>query len=191
MKDVFTRLSLTLEKFQEYCFDGASCMSGCTNVVRALLKAKCPQWLYVCSCNNNLDLALQEVAKDMNLTTEALNVNQGVAVVIGKLHKQKTCLNCCMVFMGCKSLCPSHWCVRAPAISRVLAVYSILLVLAYYKMINLCEVKQESKQVGCTYKVNSRDLLHLVDRYILLCCEAIFIPCETVARNLRETDSTA
>ena len=87
MKDVFTRLSLTLEKLQEYCFDGASSMSACTNVVRALLKAECPQWLYVCCCNNNLDLVLQEVAKNLNLITEALNVNQGVAVVIGKLHK--------------------------------------------------------------------------------------------------------
>ena len=62
-------------------------MSGRVNGVHLKLKAECLQLLYALCGNHAFDLVLKEVGKEVNLTAEALNFVQGVAVV-GKLHKK-------------------------------------------------------------------------------------------------------
>lgn len=73
MKYVFLRLNLPLEKLQGYCFDGANNMSGRFSGVQARLKEICPSSLFVHCCNHSLNLALQEVAREVPLIADTQN----------------------------------------------------------------------------------------------------------------------
>ncbi|QQP51189.1 Zinc finger MYM-type protein 1, partial [Caligus rogercresseyi] len=74
--DIFLRLNLPIEKLQGYCFDGASNMAGRISGVRTRLAELCPGSLFVHCCNHSLDLALQEVARDVSLIAEIFNFVQ-------------------------------------------------------------------------------------------------------------------
>ncbi|KAK0141868.1 hypothetical protein N1851_020466 [Merluccius polli] len=87
-----------------------------------------------------------------------------------------------------KELCPqSMWCVRAIAISRILTSYSALLAtLTALKDDKGTRGDTRSKIVGlCKQARNGRAL------FGLLSCQALFEPCEAVARRLQSSNITA
>lgn len=88
--DIFLRLHLPIEKLQGYCFDGASNMSGRFTGVRARLAEVCPGSLFVHCCNHSLDLALQEVTRDVALVADVFNFVQSTSNLIRESAKRKS-----------------------------------------------------------------------------------------------------
>uniref|UniRef100_A0A8C1ZL55 Uncharacterized protein n=1 Tax=Cyprinus carpio TaxID=7962 RepID=A0A8C1ZL55_CYPCA len=192
IKDVFLRLNIPIERLVAYCFDGASNMSGCFSGVQARLKELCPQSMYV-HCNNHaLDLVLQEVACEVTLVADTLNFVRGVATVIGESPKRKqlfeSLFGCDEVAVNILGLCPTRWCVRATAIKRVCFSYSTLLA-----TLNL--LKDDKKLLRGDSRSKIGGLWNQARKgrtfFGLLCCQALFEPCEAVARGLQSSKASA
>ena len=131
IKDVFLRLNLPLEKLKGYCFDGASNMSGRFSGVQARLGEVCQGSLFVHCCNHSLDLALQEVAREVPLISETLQFVQSAANIIRESNKRRTTFESCFGDEDARcnilGLCPTRWCVRALAVSRIICAFGPLL----------------------------------------------------------------
>lgn len=125
IKDIFLRLNSPLERLHGYCFDGASNMSGRVSGVQAKLKAQCPDSLYLHCSSHALDLVLQDVARDVRLIADTLNFVQGVSVILRESSKRKQLFQSLFgsgdVVCNVLGLCPTRWCIRTTAISRVMA----------------------------------------------------------------------
>ena len=190
IKDIFLRFNLPLDKLQGYCFDGAANMSGRFNGVQAKLKAECPGSLYVHCSNHALDLALQEVSRDVRIVADTLNFVQGVAVVIKESSKRKALFQSLFGtedVVNVQSLCPTRWCIRANAISRVISAYSVL-------METLKTLEQDMAMRGDTRaKVAGlhKQAKKASTYFGLVCSEALFQPCESVAKSLQSPKITA
>ena len=191
VKDVFLRLNIPIERLAGFCFDGASNMSGRFNGVQAKLKELCPDSMYVHCCNHSLDLVLQEVARDVSLVADALNFVQGVAVVINESSKRKQLFESLFgmdeVVTNILGLCPTRWCVRTKAITRVCASYSTLVA-------TLDTLKDDTSVRGETRaKITGlrKQALKGKTFFSLLCCSALFEPCEIVAKTLQSPKASA
>lgn len=191
IKDIFIRLNIPLERLAGYCFDGASNMSGRINGVQAKLKAECPMSLYVHCSNHALDLVLQEVAREVRLIADTLNFVQGVSVVISESAKRKQLFRSLFgsedVVCNLLGLCPTRWCIRSTAISRVISAYATLLeTLKTLERDKSVRAEIRSKISGlCTQAKQARTYFGLV------CSQALFEPSEAVARSLQSETSTA
>lgn len=90
---IFLRLNLPIEKLQGHCFDGASNLAGRISGVRTRLAQLCPSSLFIHCCNHLLDLALQEVARDVSLIAEVFNFVQSASTVIRESAKENVPLS--------------------------------------------------------------------------------------------------
>ncbi|KAK5931666.1 hypothetical protein CesoFtcFv8_000067 [Champsocephalus esox] len=180
--DVFLRLNIPIERLKGYCFDGESNMSGRFSGVQARLKEVCPDSLFVHCANHSLDLVLQEVGREVSLVAETLNCVQGIATVIRESSKRKELY---VSMFGCDvvnilAIYLTRWCVRTIAIKRVCSSYTEL-----QKTLKILKddksVRGDARaKIGGLYKqsLKGRTL------FGLLCCEALFEPCEAVAKNV-------
>ncbi len=190
IKDVFLRLNIPIERLLGYCFDGASNMSGRFSGVQAWLKKTCPESLFVHCANHSLDLVLQEAAREVGLIADSVNFVQGVAVVIRESAKRKDLYQS---MFGCDDVVtllairPTKWCIRTTAIKRVCS--------GYREIIKTLEQLKEDRSVRGDIRAKIRGLhkqaMKAKTYYGLLCCEAIFEPCESVARSLQHTKASA
>ncbi len=190
VKDVFLRLNLPLEKLKGYCFDGASNMSGRLSGVQARLREVCPGSLFVHCCNHSLDLVLQEVTREVPLISETPQFVQSTTNIIGESNKRRTTFEVCFaddetVRCNILGLCPTRWCVGAFAISRVIRAYGPL----------LQTLQTLHKDVGGEMKSKISGLQKQAKKcravFGLLCSEALFSPCEAVAKVLQAEKATA
>ena len=189
LKDILLRLNIPIAHLQGYCFDGASNMSGRVSGVQARLKEASPHSLYVHCCNHGLDLVLQEVAREVNLIAEGLNFVQSVAVIIKESAKRKQLFES---LFGCEDvivniLMLTRWCVRTKAIQRCCASYSVLLA-------TLESLKEDRSVRGDTRaKVAGlhKQALKGKTLFSLRACEALFGPCEAVAKTLQSKKASA
>ncbi|KAM4593578.1 zinc finger MYM-type protein 1-like [Odontesthes bonariensis] len=190
IKDVLVRLNLPLEKLKGYCFDGASNMSGRFKGVQARLKETCPDSVFVHCANHSLDLVLQEVAKEERLVADTLNFVREVTVVINDSAKRKTLYQSlfgCGEVINLLALCPTRWCVRVVALSRLLACYGEMLQ-TFRTLEGDRTVKGETraKVAGLLKKGTTTRTV-----FGLFACVTMFTPCESVARSLQGTKVTA
>lgn len=120
IKDILLRLQLPLEHLQEFCFDGASNMSGRISGVQARLKKDCKDALYVHCSNHSLDLALQQVGREITIVADTLVFFRKVSNTMRESAKSQS------LFRGMfedgavrlLGLCLTRWCVRVSAIKR-------------------------------------------------------------------------
>ena len=191
IKDIFIRLDLPIERLQGYCFDGAANMSGQFNGVRAKLKDLCADSLYIHCSNHALDLILQEAAKEVRFIADTLNFVQGVSVVFTQSAKRKSLFRSLFgredAVCNLLSVCPTRWCVRASAISRVLSCYSELLA-CLNSLVHDNSVKGDTRA-----KIHGLLKQAKTPRIVfgLLCSKAIFGPAEIVARGLQDKNASA
>ncbi len=165
-------------------------MSGRFSGVQARLKEVCPGSLYVHCCNHALDLALQEVARDVRLVADALNFVQSVATLIRESAKRQNVYNSFFgdedVVCNILGLCPTRWCVRTKAISRICHAYGPLLKTLF--------ALQQDPGVRGEIRAKVAGLLKQAKKgrtvFGLLCCEAVFGPCEAVARSLQSAQAS-
>ncbi|KAL7406535.1 hypothetical protein ABVT39_021783 [Epinephelus coioides] len=190
IKDVLVRLNLPMEKLKGYCFDGVSNMSGRFMGVHARLKETCPDSMFVHCANHSLDLVLQEVAKEVRLVADTLNFVREVTVVINESAKRKTLylsLFGCGEVINLLALCPTRWCIRVVALSRLLAGYGEMLH-TFRTLESDRTVKGETraKVAGLLKKCTTTRTV-----FGLFACVTVFTPCEAVARSLQGIKVTA
>ena len=153
--------------------------------MQAKLKEQCPNALYVHCSNHSLDLVLQEVAKEVRLVADTLNFVQGVSVVIGESSKHKTLFQSMFsddeVVCNLLSLCPTRWVVHTRAISWVCSSFPALL--ETLKMLEQDKtVRGDTRaKISGLYKQATKARTY----FGLLSCEALFGPCEAIARTLQ------
>ena len=185
------RLNLPIDRLQRYCFDGASNISGRLSGVQARLNEKCPDALYVHCANHSLDLVLQEVARDVRLITDTLSFVREASNTIRESSKRRALYKSLFgdidVVRGLKSLCPTRWCVRASAITRVRESYQQLL----DTLVTLSDdrsVRNDSRAKIAGLANSAR----CASTYFgLLVCAEIFCPCEAIAKSLQGVGVTA
>ncbi|KAL0154385.1 hypothetical protein M9458_050351 [Cirrhinus mrigala] len=176
IKDVFLRLNIPLERLHGYCFDGASNMSGRFSGVQAWLKKTCPESLFVHCANHSLDLVLQEAAREVGLIADSVNFVQGVAVVICESAKRKDLY---------QSL--PYW----PYVQQDGAYEQQLSNEITKTMEQLKEDRSVRGDIRAKIRGLHKQAMKAKTYYGLLCCEAIFEPCESVARSLQHTKASA
>ncbi|CAM4529518.1 unnamed protein product [Leuciscus chuanchicus] len=116
----------------------------------------------------------------------------GVATVIGESPKRKqlfeSLLGCDEVTVNILGLCPTRWCVCATAIKRVCFSYGTLLA-----TLNL--LKDDKKILRGDSRSKIGGLWNQARKgrtfFGLLCCQALFEPCEAVARGLQSSKASA
>ena len=191
VKDTFIRLNLPQERLRGYCFDGAANMSGRIHGVQAKLKAANPGSLYIHCSNHALDLVLQEAAKEVRIIADALNFVRNVSVIITQSPKRKCLFQSLFgtdqVVTNLLVLCPTRWCVRASAVSRLIKCYPTLL--------QCLETLQQDHTLNGETRAKIHDLVRQAKMtkivFGIFCSEAIFGPSEKVARTLQSKNSTA
>ncbi|KAK5851412.1 hypothetical protein PBY51_002209 [Eleginops maclovinus] len=189
IKDVFLRLNIPLEKLQGYCFDGANNMSGRFSGVQARLGGVCPGSLFVHCCNHSLDLVLQEVAREVPLIADTLQFVQSISTVIRESTKRKTIFESLFgdkVRCSLLGLCPTRWCVRANAISRVIRSFSAVL--------QKLQTLHKDRSIRGETRSKISGLLKQAQKgktmFGLLCSRSLFTPCESVAKRPQAEYST-
>ena len=191
VKDIFIRLNLPLERLRGYCFDGAANMSGRIHGVQAKLKAANPGSLYIHCSNHALDLVLQEAAKEVRIIADALNFVRNVSVIITQSPKRKCLFQSLFgtdqVVTNLLVLCPTRWCVRASAVSRLIKCYPTLLqCLETLEQDHTLNGETRAKIHGLVRQAKMTKIV-----FGIFCSEAIFGPSEKVARTLQSKNSTA
>ena len=147
-----------------------------------------PGSLFVHCCNHSLDLALQEVARDVTLVGDIFNFVQSASNLIRESAKRKSLYQSLFPdgepVSNVTALCLTRWCVRTRAISRLLQGYGPLLE-TLQALQNDWSVRGETRS-----KISGLLKQAMKGRTVfgLLCCEAMFGPCEAVARSLLKAD---
>ena len=191
VEDIFIRLKLPLERLGGYCFDGAANMSGRINGVQAKLKAANLGSLYIHCSNHALDLVLQEAAKEVRIIADALNFVRNVSVIIAQSPKRKCLLQLLFgtdqVVTNLLVLCPTRWCVRTSAVSRLIKRYPALL--------ECLETLEQNRTLNGEIRAKIHGLVRQAKMtktvFGIFCSEAIFAPSEKIARTLQSKNSTA
>lgn len=166
-------------------------MSGRLSGVQARLREVSPHPLYVHCSNHSLDLVLQEVAREVSLIAGGLIFVQSVAVLIKESAKRKqlfeSLFDCEDVIVNLLGLCPMRYCARTKAIQRHCSSYPVIL--------TTLETLKEDKGVRGDTKAKIHGLqkqaLKGKTLFSLLCCQALFEPCEVVAKSLQGKKLTA
>ncbi len=126
----------------------------------------------------------------MRLVADALNFVQSVATLIRESAKRQ---NVYKSFFGDEDvvcnilgLCPTRWCGRTKAISRICHAYGPLLETLF--------ALQQDPGVRGEIRAKVAGLLKQAKKgrivFGLLCCEAVFGPCEAVARSLQSAQAS-
>ena len=132
IKDILTRLNLSVHKIRGQCYDGAATMAGCRNGLTKLMKDDEPRALYTHCYGHSLNLAACDAIRGSALMKNALEITHEVT----KLVKLSPCRDA--LFQNLKKelapegvsirvLCPTRWTVRAEAVSSIVTNYNVLM----------------------------------------------------------------
>ena len=132
IRDVFTRLNVSMNKIRGQCYDGASAMCGSQGGVATLIQHEEPRAIYIHCYGHALNLACGDAIKKCEVMRNALDTSYELIKLIKKsprrdavfqrvrdeLHEDKT--------MGIRVLCPTRWTVRAEALQSIISNYSAI-----------------------------------------------------------------
>lgn len=197
IRDVLVRLQIPMDKLRGHSFDGASNMSGRLHGVQAQLNASQPKSMFVHCVNHSLDLALQEIASEVALVRDSLTLVRDIANVFRESAKRKEKLRVIAddiaVLDGTNdspavllALCPTRWCVRTRAITRLLKSWKVVMLALDELLLETGRGDAKSKMVGL------RKQMSKMKTYLgVTVCQALFGPCEDLAKGLQSEKTTA
>ena len=140
---------------------------------------------YAQCSSHSLDLILSEAAHEMSLVADTLNFVQGVSSVITESSKRKQLYQSFFgvdeVAVNILGLCLTRWCIRDMSIKRVTAAYPTLLTTLHELKDDKCFREDSRAKIGGLNK----QALKRRTYFSLLCCQALFEPCEVVATSLQ------
>ncbi|CAM4529528.1 unnamed protein product [Leuciscus chuanchicus] len=121
----------------------------------------------------------------------SLEPHTGVSSVIRESSKRKqlyqSFFGCDEVAVNILGLCPTRWCIRDMSINRVTAAYPALLT-TLHELKDDKSVRGDSRaKIGGLYKQALKGRTY----FGLLCCHALFEPCEAVATSLQSATASA
>ncbi len=92
VRDVLTRLNLSIHKLRGQCFDGASAMSGAKRGLAALVQQEEPKAIYTHCYGHALNLACGDAIKTCNLIKNALDTSYELIKLIKKSPRRDAAL---------------------------------------------------------------------------------------------------
>lgn len=131
IKDVCTRLNLPLDHCRGQCYDGASVMRGHRNGVAVQLLAENPRALYTHCYGHALNLACQDMIKDVKCIKECLDTVFDLSKLLKFSAKRNATYQRLKDDMapdqaGFRTLCPTRWTTRAASLASIISNYSVL-----------------------------------------------------------------
>lgn len=194
--DVLLRLNISLDKLRGHSFDGASNMSGRLNGVQAQLKTMQPKSVFVHCVNHSLDLALQEIASDVPLIRNSLTLVKDCANVFRESAKRKQKLQKLADDIAVAdghnervtllALCPTRWCVRYRAITKLLKFWKVVL-----SALDELILEPGRADVKCKMEGLRKQMTTMKAYFGVVVCQALFGPCEELATSLQAANTTA
>ena len=132
VKDLLLRCNLPLPLCRGQAYDGASAMQGKRRGLATLIKNEVPAALPVHCLAHLLNLCLQDVARQVELLRDAINVVREIIGLIEYSPKRAHLFNEKLLQSdgpkcGIKPLCPTRWTVRTEAMDAVIKQYSVLM----------------------------------------------------------------
>lgn len=190
IRDVFIRLNLDMRYLMYFCFDGAANMSGHISGLQARLREQCPGAMYIHCVNHSLNLALQEIGRQIQLVADAMQWVKDVHIILGESAQRKalfTSLFGGKPVVSLKGLCPTRWCMRTKAFQSALANYK--------EILEALSELEHCKSGCCNTRAKVKGLLKqgrkAATYFALMVCYRIFSPCEKVAKSLQSLHVTA
>ena len=132
IKAALTSVGLSLSSCCGQAYDGAANMAGHLNGVAIKIKREEPKALFVHCLAHSVNLCLQECGRKCRAVSDALNLVGEMYAFIQHSPKRLAIFNNLKSELAphnptIKSLCPTRWTVRTPAINAILKNYSVLL----------------------------------------------------------------
>jgi hypothetical protein len=194
--DVLLRLNIPMDKLRGHSFDGASNMSGRLNGVQAQLKRMQPKSVFVHCVNHSLDLALQETASDVPMIRDSLTLVKDCANVFRESAKRKQKLKQLAADIAVAdgqnesvtllALCPTRWCVRYRAITKLLKFWKVVL-----SALDELVLETGRGDVKCKMEGLRKQMTKMKGYFGVVVCQALFGPCEELATSLQAANTTA
>ena len=140
-KDVFARMNLPISKLRGQCYDGASTMKGVRSGVASQILAEEPRAVYTHCYGHSLNLAVNDVFKNIKVIKDALDVTHEVTKLIKYSPKREAIFReiqnsggsdydgahmSLEKHSGIRPLCPTRWTVRADSLANIIENYSSL-----------------------------------------------------------------
>jgi hypothetical protein len=191
IKDVLLRQNIPLSFLHGCAFDGAANMSGQHTGVKALLNKDCPDALFIHCANHSLDLVLQEVTRSVRLVAECLQFVRDSANFIRESPKRRQLFQESFddntPAISLQALCPTRWCVRYSAISRILDHYQNV----ERTLLTIKSEKSNHGDVKARAAGLHKQCIQSKIYFALLVCKRLFGECEECARMLQGSNVTA
>ena len=132
LKDMLIRCNLPLSLCRGQAYDGASAMQGKRKGLATLIKNEVPAALPVHCLAHSLNLCLQDVAREIQLLRDAMDIVREIVGLINYSPKRTHLFNEKLLQSdgpkcGIKPLCPTRWTVRTEAMDAVIKQYSVIL----------------------------------------------------------------
>lgn len=129
--DALVRMQVELSDCRGQCYDGAATMSGSKNGVATQLLAKEPRALYTHCYGHALNLACQDMMREVKLVRDALDVTFEFSKLLKYSAKrtaeyQRLKNDLAPEEAGFRTLCPTRWTVRAASLNSILVNYKVL-----------------------------------------------------------------
>lgn len=114
VRDVLTRLNLSIHKLRGLCFDGASAMSGTRGGVAALIQQEESRAIYTHCYGHALNLACGDAVKTCSIMKDALDTSYEVIKLVKKSPRRDAALQKIKEqlsedTMGIRVLCPTRY----------------------------------------------------------------------------------
>ena len=140
-KDVIARMNLPIFKLRGQCYDGASTMKGVRSGVASQILAEEPRAVYTHCNGHSLNLAVNDVFKNIKVIKDALDVTHEVTKLIKYSPKREAIFReiqnsggsdydeahmSLEKHSGIRPLCPTRWTVHADSLATIIENYSSL-----------------------------------------------------------------
>ena len=131
IRDTLVRMNLSLANRRGQCYDGAAVMKGVRNGVSTQILSEQPKALYTHCCGHSLNLACQDMVREVKCVKEALDTTFELSKLLKysvkhvaeyKRLKQEIAPE----EPGFRTLCPTRWTVRTASLQSILSNYAVL-----------------------------------------------------------------
>ena len=125
-------MNLSIKRIRGQCYDGASTMAGCRNVLAKLIQDNEPRALYTHCYGHALNLAACDAVKGCKVMKNALDLTNKITKLVKYSPRRDAIFQTLKSELapgniGVRVLCPTRWTVRAEALASILSNYEVLM----------------------------------------------------------------
>ena len=162
IRDVMTRLNLSISKVRGQCYDGAASMAGHRVGVATQIQQEESRAVYTHCYGHALNLGVSDTVKQCKVIRSAFDIAYEITKLVKKSPRRQAILETLKQELGSDTpgiriLCPTRWTVRADTLQRILANYNYLQLLWEDSLENVREPEMRSRVLGVSISMKSFD----------------------------------